>query len=116
MDKIIVLSEWRNSSVVMVIILACITTFLLTFYLLILLIDKKSHMGLLVFVFIFAILLWVALNNCIQHRGEVFQKIAAPTEVTEQQLQEKYNTVKFSQSDSTPENYNCWIVSFKQVD
>lgn len=120
MNKIIILSEWHNNSLggvdVLAIMFACVLAFLLVLYLLFYLNKKENWYGLLIFSALCAILLWLCLNDCVQHRGETFQKICAPTEVTEQQLLEKYDTVKVSCSDYTPDDYNCWIISFKQVD
>lgn len=120
MNKIITLVEWQNSSLggaeVLVILLACIFIFLLFLYWRFRLKDKEKWNGLLILSIICAILLWLPLNDYVQHRGETFQKICAPNEVTEQQLLEKYDTVKVSRSDYTPDDYNCWQVSFKQVD
>lgn len=120
MNKIITITEWKNNSWggadVIATMLICIITFVLVLYLLFYLSKKEKWNGLLILSTICTILLWFPLNDCIQHRGETFQKICAPVDVTEQQLLEKYDTVSISQSDSTPDDYNCWIISFKQVD
>ena len=118
MEYIIVLSEWSGNSWgganIIAIVLACAMTFCLTMYFVLLFMDKESWGGLLVLSIVLAFLLWFPLNDCIQHRGETFQKICAPTEVTEQQLLERYDTVKVSNSDYTPDGYNCWVVNFKR--
>jgi len=119
MEYIIVLSEWSGNSWggadVIAIALACAMAFCLTMYFVLLFVDKDSWGGLLILSIILAFLLWFPLNNCIQHRGETFQKIVAPAKVTQEQLLEKYDTVESSQSNSTPNDYNCWVVGFKQV-
>ena len=120
MNKIIILSEWNGNSWggadVISVALGVIMIFCLVMYLLFWLIDGESCGVLLIFSIASAILLWFPLNNCVQHRGETFQQIVAPSEVTQEQLLERYDTVEISRSNSTPVDYNCWQVSFKQVD
>ncbi len=120
MDKIIILSEWSGNSWggadIISIVLGIAMTFWFAMYFLLLLCEKESLGELFIISFICAILLWFSLNDCIQHRGETFQKIVAPAEITQEQLLEKYDTVETSQSDNTPIDYNCWKVSFKPVD
>ena len=120
MDKIIILSEWNGNSWggadVVSVVLGVIMIFFLVMYLLFWLIDEDSCGVLLIVSIACAILLWFPLNDCVQHRGETFQQIVAPSEVTQEQLLERYDTVEISRSNSTPVNYNCWQVSFKQVD
>lgn len=120
MENVIVLAEWYGSawggSNIMVILLGAALTFIFGCYMLWLLTDKESFTFLLVLSVILAFLLWAPLNDCVQHRGETFQQIVAPSEVTQEQLLEKYDTVEISRSSSTPVDYNCWQVSFKQVD
>lgn len=120
MNKIIILSEWNGNSWggadVVSVVLGVIMIFCFVMYLLCCLIDKDSCGVLLIVSIACAILLWFPLNDCVQHRGEAFQQIAAPSEVTQEQLLERYDTVEISRSNSTPVDYNCWQVSFKQVD
>lgn len=120
MDKIIILSEWNGNSWggadVISVVLGVIMIFCFVMYLLFWLIDKDSCGVLLIFSIASAILLWFPLNNCVQHRGETFQQIVAPSEVIQEQLLERYDTVEISRSNSTPVDYNCWQISFKQVD
>lgn len=120
MNKIIILSEWNGNSWggadVVSVVLGVIMIFYLVMYLLFWLINKDSWGGLLIVSIACAILLWFPLNNCVQHRGETFQQIVAPSEITQEQLLERYDTVEISRSNSTPVDYNCWQVSFKQVD
>lgn len=120
MNKIIILSEWSGNSWgesdVVSVGLGAIMLFFFIMYFIILLTDQDSWGVLLIMAFACAILLWFPLNDCVQHRGETFQKIVAPAEITQEQLLEKYDTVESSQSNSTPVDYNCWVISFKQVD
>lgn len=120
MDKIIILSEWNGNSWggadVVSVVLGAIMLFFFIMYFIILLTDQDSWDVLLIVAFACAIFLWFPLNDCVQHRGETFQKIVAPAEITQEQLLEKYDTVESSQSNSTPVDYNCWVISFKQVD
>lgn len=120
MNKIIILSEWNGNSWggadVISVVLGVIMIFCLVMYFLFWLIDKDSCGALLIVSIACAILLWFPLNDCVQHREETFQQIVAPSEVTQEQLLERYDTVEISRSNSTPVNYNCWQVSFKQVD
>ena len=120
MDKIIILAVWSGNSWggsdVASVVLGALIIFFLAMYFIILLTDQDSWGVLLIMVLACAILLWFPLNDCVQHRGETFQRIVAPAEVTQEQLLEKYDTVESSQSHSTPVDYNCWVISFKQVD
>lgn len=120
MKNIIVLAEWHGNSWgdadVISVVLGVIMIFCFVMYLLCWLLDKESWGGLLILFIACAILLWFPLNDCVQHRGETFQKIVAPSEITQEQLLEKYDTVEISRSNSTPIDYNYWEVSFKQVD
>ena len=120
MNKIIILSEWNGNSWggadVISVVLGVIMIFCFVMYLLCWLLDGESWGGLLIVSIVCAILLWFPLNDCVQHRGETFQQIVAPSEVTQEQLLERYDTVEISRSNNTPVDYNCWQVSFKQVD
>lgn len=121
MENIIVLAEWHGSSFsdtgFLIVILSILL--LLTFgsYILTLLIDKDSLICLLIFSGLLAILLWFPLNNCIRHRGETFQEVATLPQITQQQLEEKYDTADLiTKTTNCPEGMICWKVSFKQVD
>ena len=121
MEDIIVLTEWCNSSLngggFLVVLLSLLLGLTFGFYILYLLKDKESFTIFLILSIIFAVTLWPLLNDCIQHRGETFQRIAAPPRVTQQQLEEKYDTVDLSiKTTDCPEGMVCWEVGFKQVD
>lgn len=121
MENIIVLTEWSGNSFgdanIMVIVLAILLGCTFGGYMLCLLIDKDSFTFLLVLSVILMLLIWHPLNNCIQHRGETFQRIAAPPQVTQQELEEKYDTANLiTKTKTCPEGMVCWKVSFKQVD
>lgn len=120
MENIIVLTEWHGNSWggsnVIAIALGLVLGFAFSCYMLFLLIDKESWAFLLVISGILAFLLWFPLNDCIQHREETFQKIATPPQVTQQQLEEKYDTADLiTKTTNCPEGMVCWQVSFKQV-
>lgn len=118
MENIIVLAEWHGDSWgganVIAIILSLVLGLAFGCYMLFLLIDKDSFSFLLVISCILAFLLWFPLNDCVQHRGETFQRIAAPPQITQQQLEEKYDTADLT--TKTTNGMVCWQVSFKQVD
>lgn len=123
MENIIVLTEWSSNSFgwgganIMVIVLAILLGCTFGGYMLCLLIDKDSFTFLLVLSIILMLLIWPPLNNCIQHRGETFQRIAAPPQVTQQELEEKYDTANLiTKTENCPEGMVCWEISFKQVD
>lgn len=123
MENIIVLTEWHGNSwgwggAFLVVILLCIAlTFIFGCYMVFLLIDKESYTFLLILSVVLAFLLWFPLNDCIKHRGKTFQKIATPSQITQQQLEEKYDTVDLiTKTTNCPEGMVCWQVSFKQVD
>lgn len=121
MENVIILAEWHNSSVnggsFLVILFGVLLGLVFGFYMRCLLKDKESFTLFLILSVIFAFLLWPLLSDCIQHRGETFQRIAAPPQVTKQQLEEKYDTVDLSiETANCPEGMVCWQVSFKQVD
>lgn len=121
MENVIVLAEWYGNawggSNIMVILLGAALTFIFGCYMLWLLTDKESFTFLLVLSVILAFLLWAPLNDCVQHRGETFQRIATPPQITQQQLEEKYDTVDLvAKTEKCPEGMICWEVSFKQVD
>ena len=123
MENIIVLTEWHGNSwgwrgaFIIVILLGIALAFVFGCYIVFLLTDKESYTFLLVVSVILAFLLWSPLNDCIQHRGETFQKIAAPPQITQQQLEEKYDTVDLiTETTNWPEGMIRRKVSFKQVD
>ena len=121
MENIIVLAEWYGNSCdganIMAIPLGVALAFVFSCYIVFLLIDEKSYTFLLIVSIVLAFLLWFPLNDCIQHRGEIFQKIAALPQITQQQLEEKYDTVDLIiETTNCPEGMICWQVSFKQVD
>lgn len=123
MENIIVLAEWHGNSWnggganIMAILLGIALAFVFSFYIAFLLTDKESYTPLLILSIVLAFLLWFPLNDCIQHRGETFQKIATPPQITQQQLEEKYDTVDLiTKTTNCPEGMICWQVSFKQVD
>lgn len=101
----------------MAILLGIALAFVFSRYVVFLLTDKESYTFLLVLSAVLAFLLWFPLNNCVQHRGETFQRIAAPPQITQQQLEEKYDTVDLiTKTEKCPEDMVSWQVSFKQVD
>lgn len=121
MENIIVLAEWYGNSYddanIMAILLSIALVFTFGYYIVFLLTDKESYTFLLIVSVVLAFLLWSPLNDCIQHRGETFQKIATPPQITQQQLEEKYDTVDLiTETTNCPEGMVCWQVSFKQVD
>lgn len=123
MENIIVLTEWHGNSwdrggAFFIAILLCIAlAFVFGCYIVFLLTDKESYTFLLIVSVVLAFLLWFPLNNCVQHRGETFQRIATPPQITQQQLEEKYDTVDLiTETTNCPEGMICWQVSFKQVD
>lgn len=121
MENIIVLAEWYDSScegvIGAVVFLSLLLGVAFGCYMLCLLIDKDSFTCLLVLSGVLAFLLWFPLNNCIQHRGETFQRIAASPQITQQQLEKKYDTADLiTKTTNCPEGMVCWQVSFKQVD
>ena len=123
MENIIVLAEWHSNSwgwggaILIAILFSIALAFVFSCYMVFLLTDKESHTFLLIVSAVLAFLLWAPLNNCIQHRGETFQKIATPPQITQQQLEEKYDTVDLiTKTTNCPEGMVCWQVSFKQVD
>lgn len=121
MENIIVLVEWYGNSCggsnIIAILLGAALVFTFSCYMAFLFTDKESYGFLLGFSIILAILLWFPLNDCVQHRGETFQKIATPPQVTQQQLEEKYDTVDLiTKTEKCPEGMICWKVSFKQAD
>ena len=123
MENIIVLTEWHGNSwcgggaLIIAILLGIALAFVFSCYIVFLLTDKESYTLLLITSVALAFLLWFPLNDCIQHRGETFQKIATPSQITQQQLEEKYDTVDLiTETTNCPEGMVCWQVSFKQVD
>ena len=121
MENIIVLTEWHGNSCdganIMAILLGIALAFVFSCYIVFLLTDKEYYTCLLIVSTVLAFLLWAHLNDCIQHRGETFQKIATLPQITEQQLEEKYDTVDLiTKTTNCPEGMVCWQVSFKQVD
>ena len=123
MENIIVLTEWHGNSwcgggaLIIAILLGIALAFVFSCYIVFLLTDEESYTLLLIVSVVLAFLLWFPLNDCIQHRGEIFQKIAAPPQITKQQLEEKYDTVDLiTKTTNCPEGMVCWQVSFKQVD
>ena len=121
MENIIVLAEWYGNSYnganIMAILLGIALVFIFSCYIVFLLIDEESYTFLLIISVVLAFLLWFPLNDCIQHRGETFQKIATPSQITQQQLEEEYDTVDLiTETTNCPEGMVCWQVSFKQVD
>lgn len=121
MENIIVLAEWHGNSYdganIMAILLGIALVFTFSCYIVLLLTDGESYTFPLIISVVFAFLLWFPLNDCIQHRGETFQKIATPPQITQQQLEEKYDTVDLiTETTNCPEGMVCWQVSFKQVD
>lgn len=123
MENIIVLTEWHNNSwgwggaILIAILFSIALAFCFGCYMVFLFTDKESYTFLLIISIGIAFLLWAPLNDCIQHRGETFQKIATPPQITQQQLEEKYDTVDLiTKTSDCPEDMVCWQVSFKQVD
>ena len=121
MENIVILAEWHGNSWggsnIMAILLGIALAFVFSRYVVFLLTDKESYTFLLVLSAVLAFLLWFPLNNCVQHRGETFQRIAAPPQITQQQLEEKYDTVDLiTKTEKCPEGMVSWQVSFKQVD
>ena len=123
MENIIVLTEWHGNSwcgggaFIIAILLGIALAFVFGCYIVFLLTDEESYTFLLILSVILAFLLWFPLNDCIQHQGETFQKIATPPQITQQQLEEKYDTVDLiTETTNYPEGMICWQVSFKQVD
>lgn len=123
MENIIILTEWHGNSwdgggaFLIAILLGIALVFVFSCYIVFLFTDEESYTFLLILSAVFAFLLWFPLNNCIQHQGETFQKIATPPQITQQQLEEKYDTVDLiTKTTNCPEGMVCWQVSFKQVD
>lgn len=123
MENIIVLAEWYGNSwnlggaFLIAILLGIALAFVFGCYIVFLLTDEESYTLLLIVSVVLAFLLWFPLNDCVQHRGETFQKIATPPQITQQQLEEKYDTVDLiTETTNCPEGMVCWKVSFKQVD
>ena len=123
MENIIVLTEWHGNSwcgggaFIIAILLGIALAFVFSCYIVFLLTDKESYTFLLIASAVLAFLLWAHLNDCVQQQGETFQKIAAPPQITQQQLEEKYDTVDLIiETTNCPEGMVCWQVSFKQVD
>ena len=123
MENIIILTEWHGNSWVgggaflLIILLGIALAFVFSCYIVFLLTDEESYTLLLIVSVALAFLLWFPLNDCIQHRGETFQKIATPPQITQQQLEKKYDTVDLiTETTNCPEGMVCWQVSFKQVD
>ena len=123
MENIIVLAEWYGNSwggggaLIIAILLGIALAFVFSCYIVFLFTDEESYTLLLIVSVALAFLLWFPLNDCIQHQGETFQKIATPPQITQQQLEEKYNTVDLiTKTTNCPEGIIYWQVSFKQVD
>lgn len=123
MENIIILTEWHGNSwdgggaFLIAILLGIALVFVFSCYIVFLFTDEESYTFLLILSAVFTFLLWFPLNNCIQHQGETFQKIATPPQITQQQLEEKYDTVDLiTKTTNCPEGMVCWQVSFKQVD
>lgn len=123
MENIIVLTEWHGNSwcgggaLIIAILLGIALAFVFSCYIVFLLTDEESYTLPLIVSVVLAFLLWFPLNDCIQYRGETFQKIATPSQITQQQLEEKYDTVDLiTKTTNCPEGMVCWQVSFKQVD
>lgn len=121
MENIIVLTEWYGNSYgganIMAILLGTALVFTFSCYIAFLFTDNESYTFLLIISAVLAFLFWLPLNDCVQHRGETFQRIATPPQITEQQLEEKYDTVDLIiKTENCPEGMVCWQVSFKQVD
>ena len=93
MENIIVLTEWYGNlyggANIMAVLLGIALVFIFSCYIVFLLTDEESYTLLLIISVVLAFLLWFPLNDCIQHRGETFQKIATPSQITQQQLEGK---------------------------
>lgn len=121
MENIVVLAEWHGSSLggsnIMTILLGTALVFTFSCYIAFLFTDEESYTLLLILSAVLAFLLWFPLNDCVQHRGETFQRIATPPQITQQQLEEKYDIVDLiTKTTDCPEGMVCWEISFKQVD
>ena len=123
MENIIVLTEWHGNSwcgggaLIIAILLGIALAFVFSCYIVFLLTDEESYTLLLIVSVVLAFLLWFPLNDCIQYRGETFQDIATPPQITQQRLEEKYDMVDLiTEATNCPEGMICWQVSFKQVD
>lgn len=121
MENIVILVEWHGNSWggsdIITILFGAALVFTFSCYIAFLFTDKESYTLLLILSAVFAFLLWFPLNDCVQHQGETFQKIATPPQITQQQLEEKYDTVDLiTKTTNCPEGMICWQVSFKQVD
>ena len=123
MENIIILTEWHGNSwggggaFIIAILLGIALAFVFSCYMVFLLTDEESYTFLLILSVVLEFLLWFSLNECILHKGETFQKIAASPQITQQQLEEKYDTVdRITETTNCPEGMICWQVSFKQVD
>lgn len=121
MENIVILTEWYGNSWgganIIAILFGAALVFTFGCYIALLLTDEESYTLLLILSAVFAFLLWLPLNDCVQHRGETFQEIATPPQITQQQLEEKYDTVDLiTKTENCPEGMVCWQVSFKQVD
>ena len=121
MENIVILAEWYGNSWdgsnIITILLGTILVFTFSCYIAFLFTDEESYTLFLILSAVLAFLLWFPLNDCIQHRGETFQRIATSPQITQQQLEEKYDTVDLiTETTNCPEGMICWQVSFKQVD
>lgn len=121
MENIVILAEWHGNSWggsnIMTILLGTALVLTFSYYIAFLFTDKESYTFLLILSAVLAFLLWFPLNDCVQHRGETFQRIATPPQITQQQLEEKYDIVDLiTKTTDCPEDMICWQVSFKQVD
>lgn len=122
MENIVILAEWHGnswggSSTIAILLGGAALAFTFGCYIVFLITDKESYTLLLILSVILAFLFWFPLNDCVQHRGETFQKIATPPQITQQQLEKKYDTVDLiTKTTNCPEGMVCWQVSFKQVD
>ncbi len=120
MENIVILAEWYGNSWggsnIVAILFGAALVFTFSCYMAFLLTDEESYTLLLILSAVFAFLLWLPLNDCVQHRGETFQSIATSPQITQQQLEEKYDTVELiTKTTNCPEGMVCWQVSFKQV-
>lgn len=92
MENIVILAEWYGNSWgganIIAILFGAALVFTFGCYIVFLLTDEESYTLLLILSAVFAFLLWLPLNDCVQHRGETFQKIATPPQITQQQLEE----------------------------
>ena len=123
MENIIVLTEWHGNSwsgggaFIIAILLGIALAFVFSCYIVFLFTDEESYTLLLIVSAALAFLLWFPLNDCIQHRGETFQKIATPPQIAQQQLEKKYDTVDLiTETPNCPEGPIRWQVRFQQVD